>query len=245
MPVTGIPIDAVDMPGAVSRMMSAAGSPTTLHVCTVNLHFLVTAQRDPEVRAILRSSGLNLADGAPVLWLARLLGHRLPGRVTGADLLPALMSAAAAAGARVFLLGGEAECVAEARRRLERRHPGLVVCGTYQPPVTAVERMESDDILRHVAASRADILLVALGHPKQERWIARNRARLTVGVAVGVGCSLELVAGRRSRAPRWMQDRGMEWLYRLAHEPRRLLPRYAAGAGWLLLVLVPRALSAR
>ena len=95
MPVTGIPIDAVDMPGAVSRMMSAAGSPTTLHVCTVNLHFLVTAQRDPEVRAILRSSGLNLADGAPVLWLARLLGHRLPGRVTGADLLPALMSAAA------------------------------------------------------------------------------------------------------------------------------------------------------
>jgi hypothetical protein len=105
--------------------------------------------------------------------------------------------------------------------------------------------MDNEAILHTIARSRADILLVALGHPKQERWIDLHRGRLSVSVAIGVGCSLDLIAGRRSRAPRWMQRSGLEWLHRVLREPRRLLPRYALDAAWLLLVLAPSALLQR
>jgi exopolysaccharide biosynthesis WecB/TagA/CpsF family protein len=243
--VAGVPIDAVDIPTAVDAAMAALSSGTLLQVSTVNLHFLVTARRDPTVRAILNGTGLNVADGAPVVWLARLLGHRLPGRVAGADLVPSLLSAAARIGARVFLLGGEDGTAAEAARRLVAVHPGLVVCGVHQPPVAAHGALRNGEILELIAAARADILLVALGHPKQERWIDLNRERLSVSVAIGVGCSLDLIAGRRTRAPLWMQSAGLEWLYRGLHEPRRLLPRYALDAGCLLLLLLPAALSRR
>jgi exopolysaccharide biosynthesis WecB/TagA/CpsF family protein len=243
--IAGVPIDHVDNATAVHAAMAAVRSGRLLQICTVNLHFLVSAGRDAEVRGVLNRSGLNVADGAPVVWLARLLGHRLPGRVAGADLVPDLLSAAARAGAGVFLLGGEGGAAAEAGRRLPMQHPGLVICGVHEPPVTAHGAMDNAEILRRIAVSRADIVLVAFGHPKQERWIDLNRERLPVSVAMGVGCSLDLIAGRRRRAPGWMQRSGFEWLYRALHEPRRLLPRYLLGAGWLLLVLVPSAVTRR
>ncbi|MEA2672105.1 MAG: hypothetical protein QOG45_2325 [Chloroflexota bacterium] len=243
--IAGVPVDPVDRATAVGLTLLVLGSGRALQICTVNLHFLVTARRDATVRRILGSSALNVADGAPVLWLARLLGTPLPERVAGADLVPALLSAAAAVRARVFLLGGEAGTAAQAGRRLEAEHPGLVVCGTSEPAVAAHDAMDNEAILHTIARSRADILLVALGHPKQERWIDLHRGRLSVSVAIGVGCSLDLIAGRRSRAPRWMQRSGLEWLHRVLREPRRLLPRYALDAAWLLLVLAPSALLQR
>jgi 1,2-diacylglycerol 3-beta-glucosyltransferase len=243
--VAGTPIDPVDIDAAIHRIVSAPRSGSLLQVCTVNLHFLVTARRDAAVRGILRRSALNVADGAPVVWLARLLGHRLPGRVAGADLVPRLLEAAAGTGARVFLLGGEGGVATEAGRRLLEQVPGLTICGVHQPPVSAHETTRNEEILRLIAASRADILLVALGHPKQERWIDLHREQLSVAVAMGVGCSLDLIAGRRTRAPGWMQRSGLEWLHRSLHEPRRLLPRYGLDACWLLLVLVPLSLLQR
>jgi N-acetylglucosaminyldiphosphoundecaprenol N-acetyl-beta-D-mannosaminyltransferase len=243
--VVGVPIDRVDPATAVRTAMSRVGSGSLLQICTVNLHFLVTARRDAEVRTILNRSDLNVADGFPVVWLARLLGGRLPGRVAGADLVPGLMAAAAQQGARVFLLGGEHGVAEEARRRLLTQHPGLVVCGVHEPPVGAPGEMGDEDILRMIAASEADILVVAFGHPKQERWIDLHRAHLPVSVAMGVGCSLDLIAGRRTRAPRWMQRSNLEWLHRMLHEPRRLWARYAVDASWLLLIFLPSVLSQR
>jgi N-acetylglucosaminyldiphosphoundecaprenol N-acetyl-beta-D-mannosaminyltransferase len=211
----------------------------------VNLHFLVTAHRDATVLGILRRSSLNVADGAPVLWLARVLGRRLPERVTGADLLPRLMAAAAKAGARVFLLGGRDGVAVAAGARLERQYPGLRICGVHEPPVTSVEGMDNPRILRQISDSGADILVLSLSHPKPEKWIDMHRAQLPVSVAINVGCTLDLVTGRRSRAPLWMQRSGLEWLYRALHEPARLLPRYALDAGWLLFAFLPRALGER
>jgi N-acetylglucosaminyldiphosphoundecaprenol N-acetyl-beta-D-mannosaminyltransferase len=243
--VAGVPIDAAHMDAAVRLAMSALHSGSLLHICTVNLHFLVTARRDAGVRTILRRSSLNVADGASVVWLARLMGHRLPARVAGADLVPKLMSAAAQSGARVFLLGGEGGAAAEAGRRLQARYPTLVICGVHEPPVTDHAAMQSETIVQQIAASRADVLLVAFGHPKQERWIDLHRDRLPVSVVVGVGCSLDLIAGLRTRAPGWMQRSGLEWLHRTLHEPRRLLRRYAVDAALFLAVLVPSALFRR
>jgi 1,2-diacylglycerol 3-beta-glucosyltransferase len=239
--VCGVPIDVVDQAQAAERIMSAVTNRTFLQVATVNLQFLVTARRRPAVRRALNESGLNVADGAPVVWLARVLGRRLPGRIAGADLVPALLPLAAASGARVFLLGAGEGVAREAADVLTRRHPGLVVSGTLCPPRTSLEEMDNEAIIAEIARAGADILLVALGHPKQDLWIAGTRDALPVSVAIGVGGTLDLIAGRVGRAPRSLQRIGLEWLYRLAREPHRLAGRYLACAAWLFAVFLPLA----
>ena len=121
----------------------------------------------------------------------------------------------------------------DAGRRLVAAYPGLVVAGHCEPPVAAIDRMPNRSIVRLIQASRADVLLVALGHPKQELWIARHRHLLGVTVSIGVGCTLDLLAGKSKRAPRWMQGVGLEWLFRLSQEPRRLFARYVMDSLWL------------
>jgi len=243
--IGGVPIDSVDLDQAVERAMEAVAAKSFSQLCTVNLDFLVNARRDPATRALLRNSELNLADGAPVVWLGRLLGSRLPGRVAGSDLVPRLAASAAAAGAGIFFLGGEDGNATAAAERLAARFPGLAVAGVYEPARAALDDMDDDDIIRRVEQSGADILLVALGHPKQDKWIARNRDRLPVSVAIGVGCTFDLIAGRRTRAPRWMQRTGLEWLFRVVHEPSRLGIRYFVDAWCLLTIFVPMTLLQR
>ncbi len=232
--IAGVPVDTVDMSAAISRLRSALAGQRLFQVSTINLDFVVRAQSDPEVRRIFHRSDLNIADGAPVVWLGRLLGADMRSRVAGADLVPALLSEAAKLGCRVFLLGGEGGVAAVAGARLEERYPGLVVAGTYEPPRAAVKDMNNAEILARIDEARPDLLLVAFGHPKQECWIDMHRERLPVSVAIGVGCVLDLIAGRSRRAPRWMQQTGLEWAYRAAREPRRLLGRYMTDALWLL-----------
>jgi exopolysaccharide biosynthesis WecB/TagA/CpsF family protein len=239
--IAGVPIDIVDASEAVERMIVAGGGGRVLQVSTVNLQFLVTARRLPEVRRALCGSGLNVADGAPVMWLARILGRPLPERVAGADLVPLLMRRAAAAGARVYLLGGTGGVAERAAQVLTAANPGLAIAGIHEPPLTPLDAMDDGAILERIRAAGADILLVGFGHPKQDLWIARNRDRLPVGVAIGVGGTFDLIAGRLRRAPAWARGRGLEWVFRLAQEPRRLALRYAACAAWLLGVLMPLA----
>jgi N-acetylglucosaminyldiphosphoundecaprenol N-acetyl-beta-D-mannosaminyltransferase len=240
-----VPIDPVELDEAVDRAMGAVASGTFVQICTVNLDFMVNARRDLATRVLLQRSELNVADGAPVVWLSRLLGSRLPGRVAGSDLVPRLAAAAAGAGARIFFLGGEDGNAAIAAERLAALYPGLVVAGVHEPARATLDDMDDDDILRRLEESGADILLVALGHPKQDKWIARNRNRLPVSVAIGVGCTFDLIAGRRSRAPRWMRRTGLEWLFRLVHEPSRLGFRYLVDGWCLLTVFVPMTVLQR
>jgi len=225
------------MSEAVSRLRAAIGGRQLFQVSTINLDFMARAQSDPQVRRIFHRSDLNLADGAPVVWVGRLLGAKVPERVAGADLVPALMKASAEMGARVFLLGGEGGVAAEAAERLMAQYPTLVIAGTYEPPRAAIEELNNDEILARIDEARPDVLLVALGHPKQERWIDMHRERLPVSVAIGVGCVFDLLAGRTKRAPRWMQVAGLEWSYRLVQEPRRLFGRYLKDAAWLVPIV--------
>ena len=232
--VAGVLIDAVTKQEALDRMRGALGSKQLYQVATINLDFLVRAQVDPEVREIFRRTSLNVADGAPVVWLGRLLHGGLPERVAGADLVPEICEVAALVGAPVFLLGGEGGAAAAAASVLLHRYPGLKIAGHLEPPHSPVAEMDLEATAALINDSGADVLLVALGHPKQERWIDLNRGRLNVSLAMGVGCAFDLLAGRRRRAPRWMQGAGLEWLFRVAQEPKRLLGRYAVDATWLL-----------
>ena len=229
-------IDPVDMETALKLILNSPHEPRARQVCTVNLHFLATAAASTEVGEVLRASALNVPDGHPVVWLGRLAGYRVPGRVAGSDLLPLLATGAARNGTRLFLLGGEYGVAAEAARRLSDSNPDLVIAH-HEPPLGAIDDLDSEAIIEMIRQARSDVLLVAFGHPKQELWISRHLAQLPVSVAIGVGCAFDLVAGRRSRAPRWMRACGLEWLYRLLREPRRLLPRYASDALYMATLL--------
>jgi N-acetylglucosaminyldiphosphoundecaprenol N-acetyl-beta-D-mannosaminyltransferase len=231
--VAGIRIDPVDLNSAAALIESAVAARAPMQVATVNLDFLVRAQSSAALRQALARSELNVADGMPLVWLARLSGRGLPGRTAGSDLIPMVMARLAARGARVFLLGGERAVALEAGRRLVETYPGLVIAGVCEPPRATIERMPNRSIVRLIQQARPDVLLVALGNPKQELWIARHREALGVSVAIGVGCTLDLIAGRSARAPRWMQSAGFEWMFRLVQEPSRLFVRYVTDAMWL------------
>jgi N-acetylglucosaminyldiphosphoundecaprenol N-acetyl-beta-D-mannosaminyltransferase len=197
------------------------------HVC-VNAAKLVAVARDPEFRRVVTNCGIISADGQSVVWAARLLGQRLPARVAGIDLMEVLLNDAAQAGHRVFFLGATDQVLDMAIARVCQRHPNLRVAGRhhgYSPPAQDAE------IAAMIRESDADILFVALPSPRKEKWLAEYQAVAGVPFAMGVGGSLDVVAGLVRRAPRWAQRAGLEWFFRMLQEPRRLTGRYARTNG--------------
>lgn len=224
--VLGVAFDAVTQEQAVERIAAMVASRRPHYAVTANVDFLVQAQRDVELHRILLDADLVLCDGTPLLWASRWLGNPLPQRVAGADVVPLILRAAAANGHRVFLLGAGAGVAAAAAARLQREVPGLVIAGQHSPPFADLLAMDSAAIAHVVQAARPDLLLVSFGCPKQEKWIAMHYRQLGVPVVIGVGATLDFIAGRVRRAPLWMQRSGVEWLFRLLQEPRRLARRY-------------------
>jgi N-acetylglucosaminyldiphosphoundecaprenol N-acetyl-beta-D-mannosaminyltransferase len=233
----GIPIDFLDMKSIIGTILVAARQQEFFQVATVNVDFLVNSRRDREVCAILTEDHLNIPDGAPVVWAGKVLGKPGAMRVAGADLVPALVSAAAAERLRVFLLGGEDGAASTAAAALKARDPGLHI-SVLEPPRSPLNQMDNASILTQIREVDPHILMVAFGHPKQDKWIHRHRSSLPMA-AIGVGCSFDLIAGKQTRAPAWMQTVGLEWAYRLAREPRRLVHRYAIDGLWVAACLFP------
>ena len=166
----------------------------------------------------------------PILWSARLMGSRLKERVCGIDLVPRLAELSARRGYSICLLGASDKSSQRAAEILEQRYPGLRIAGRYSPPVRPLDQMDHEEILQRIEQAKPDILLVAFGNPKQEKWLSMHRDRLKVPVSIGVGGSLDMIAGKLARAPRWMQKTGMEWFFRAVQEPRRLVRRYISDA---------------
>jgi N-acetylglucosaminyldiphosphoundecaprenol N-acetyl-beta-D-mannosaminyltransferase len=215
-----------DVLAAIPELMARPG----LHqLATVNPEFVMAAQKDGEFMRILQQAELCLPDGVGLLWASRRLGYRLPERVAGSDLVYHLASLAADHGWRLFLLGAAPGVAEEAATILQGRYPGLIVAGTY---AGSPDPAENEAIVARINAGQADMLYVAYGAPRQDKWIARNQEALpTVRLAMGVGGALDFITGRAIRAPRWLQRLGLEWLYRLFREPwrwRRMLalPRF-------------------
>jgi len=230
IPILGIPVHAVTMADTLALIEGYMAEPRVHQIATVNPEFVMTAQSDAAFRQVLRAADLCLPDGVGLLYAARRLGRELPERVPGSELIYQLAERAAARGWPLFLLGAAPGVADEAAAILVERYPGLIIAGTY---AGSPDPAENEAIVQRVNDSGAAILWVAYGAPKQDKWIARNRAMLTsVRVAIGVGGSLDFVTGRSVRAPQWAQDAGLEWLHRLYKEPwrwRRMLalPRFA------------------
>ncbi len=241
--VLGIPIDNLNMEETVERTFAMiedfARDRRSRYVATVNVDFVVNAlgwggsdSGDPKLLSALRDADMVVADGMPVVWCSRLSGKGLKERVTGADLAPRLAEAASRRNKKIYFLGGREETAQKAIERLESLYPGFQAAGASSPWVEMGDRQdpairEADDALvETVNQSGADILLLAFGNPKQEFWFERVKDRLQVPVSIGVGGTFEFIAGNVSRAPRWMQKVGLEWIYRLSQEPKRLVKRY-------------------
>ncbi len=205
----------------------AGGTAAPLAIFSANVDMLVKASRDPEFARDLAQADILLADGVPLLWMARGLGASLPERVAGSDLVPLLAAQAARDGHGLFLLGAEPGVADRAAERLVQKSPGLRVVGTSSPPF-GFERDpdERERLVEQVRAARPDLVVVALGAPKQERWILSERARTGAAVLVAAGGTFDLLAGVKRRAPKVIQRAGFEWLWRMIQEPGRLGRRY-------------------
>jgi N-acetylglucosaminyldiphosphoundecaprenol N-acetyl-beta-D-mannosaminyltransferase len=228
--VLGVPFNNVTMDEAVGIIEEKIESGGYHQVATANVDFLMHAIHDPELQDILCSCSLVVPDGMPILWSARLMGSRLKERVCGIDLVPRLAELAARRGYSIYLLGASEKSSQRAAEILEERYPGLRIAGRYSPPVKPLEQMDHEDILERIEMAQPDILLVAFGNPKQEKWLSMHRNRLRVPVSIGIGGSLDMIAGKLARAPRWMQKSGMEWFFRAMQEPKRLARRYLTDA---------------
>jgi N-acetylglucosaminyldiphosphoundecaprenol N-acetyl-beta-D-mannosaminyltransferase len=237
-------IDAVTFDDALRRISALVESGTGGAVFTPNVDHVMTAETNREFRGAYRAADLALPDGRPLIWASHLLGLSLPEKVSGSDLVLPLARIAGARGWRVYLLGG-APGVAEAAAERLRAEFGVNIVGI-DDAIVRIDHSEDERraITDRIAAARAQLLLVALGAPKQELWITQVRAQLGPAVAIGVGASLDFVAGTVRRAPRWMSDVGLEWTYRLMQEPRRLWRRYLL-RGPLFLLIVFRARRVR
>jgi len=224
--ILGVPFDNVTTPEtlAIIAEMIASGQPHC--AATANVDFIVQALEDVELRRILFDMHLVLADGMPIVWASRFLGNPLPERVTGSGLIPLLLAEAEQRGWRVFFLGGTEESVALAAEKTRAKHPQLQLVGAYSPPFKRLLEMDHEDILRRIHEARPDILLVAFGCPKQEKWINMHYRKAGVPFSVGVGATIDFLAGTFKRAPGWMQKTGTEWIFRMLQEPGRLVKRY-------------------
>lgn len=224
--IFGVPLDNVTLPEALERVTAMIEARRPHYVVTANVDFLVQARRDAELRQALVHADLVTCDGMPLVWASRLLRNPLPERVTGADLVPQLLEIAAAHGYRVFFLGATPDANRRAVANVQARFPRIRIAGHYSPPFRPLAEMDNDEIIQRIRAAQPDILLVAFGCPKAEKWMARHYRALGVPVSIGVGATIDFLAGAVRRAPRWMQESGCEWMFRLVQEPRRLFRRY-------------------
>jgi len=243
----GTSVDALGFDESLSRIAEIVERRIPTQHVVLNAFKVVTLQKDPRLAAIIESCDLINADGTGVVWAARLLGVPVPERVTGIDLMRGVLKLAGQRKWRVFFFGSHLEVAEETARWAERTFPGLQVAGFRSGYFSA---SDSPAIVRQIADSRSDILLVALPSPLKEYWLHQHINELRISLGMGVGGSFEVVTGRRRRAPRWVQKAGLEWLFRFLQEPRRMWRRYVPANArfvWLVLrkLVAGKRLSAR
>ena len=223
----GLPVAMTDYTQAMDVMDGMIERRDPGYVCATAVHAIMVAQDDAEMRDALRGSAMTVPDGMPLVWAANLLGDDLADRVYGPELMLRYCERARDRGHRVFLYGGRDQgSLAQLALNLRLRFPGIRIVGGYSPPFRPLTDAEETAVAEQINAAQPDLVWVGIGVPKQEKWMAHMRTRLEAPVLAAVGAAFDFHAGRVSMAPSWMQDRGLEWTYRIAQEPRRLLPRY-------------------
>jgi N-acetylglucosaminyldiphosphoundecaprenol N-acetyl-beta-D-mannosaminyltransferase len=226
--VLGVPLALTDYERTLDWIDTVVGSRARGYICVAAVHTVMASQEDPALREAVLRSDLVVPDGQPLVWAMNALGHHLPTRVYGPELMQRACERAAAAGHSIYLYGGRNQgALVQLALNLRRAHPGLKIVGGQSPPYRDLSPEEEDAVAEEINRTGADVVWVGIGVPKQEKWMARMRERLDTPVLVGVGAAFDFHAGLVPQAPDWMQHMGLEWAYRLAHEPRRLWKRYA------------------
>ena len=231
--VWGVPLTPFTRAQAVEAVAALVRAGPPSYFITASTHYAMLTAEVAELRAVNENAAFVVADGKPLVWASRLLKTPLPERVAGSDMIFDLCELSAKEGFRVFFLGAPPGIADEAARRLSEKFPGLVVAGTECPPFRDLTLAEHEALIGRIRAARPDILFLAFGQPKGEIWLKDNLEALGVPVSVQIGASLDFASGRVRRAPKFLQKIGMEWAFRLALEPRRLLPRYAKNARFI------------
>ena len=224
--VLGVRVSALDQERTLQVMADWIDTGAREYVCVTGVHGVMESQDDPALREVHNRSGLTVPDGMPLVWCCRRAGHPDTARVYGPDLTLAVLERAVARGWSSYFYGGAEGVAQDLARAMTERFPGLVVAGTWTPPFRPLTADEDAQVVANINASGADLVWVGLSTPKQERWMADHRSRLTASVLLGVGAAFDFHTGRVRQAPLWMQSRGLEWFFRLLVEPRRLWRRY-------------------
>jgi len=224
--VLGVGVSAINLSQAAQILLDTAYRNQRGYVCVTGVHGISEAQIDPQFRKILNNAFLNTPDGMPMSWIGWIQGHRDMDRVYGPDLMLDLSDAGRVHELRHFYYGGKEGVAKQLKQKMEARFPGLKVVGTYTPPFRPLNANEENSLIRQLKKTRPHFLWVGLSTPKQEQFMARYFDRLPVNILLGVGAAFDMHAGLVAQAPRWIQRLGLEWLFRLCTEPRRLWKRY-------------------
>ncbi len=224
--VLGTGVSALSLDDARDLVLSARGQLRLGYICHATAYNVHAALTDPALRLAYRDSLITAPDGMPLVWLGHWHGHRQVNRVYGPDLMNAACDAGRTVGLRHYFFGGVSGVAEELRRKLTAKFPGLEIVGTYSPPWRALTPGEFARVQAEIAALRPDVIWVGLSSPKQEIFMAEHAAKLDAGLLIGVGAAFDFHSGRVTQAPRWMQRSGLEWLFRLGTQPRRLWRRY-------------------
>ncbi len=224
--VLGVPVSVLAFDEALATIDGWIASGERNYVYTLDVHALMESQSAPDVRNIYRSAAMVAPDGMPLVWLLRRSGYRTADRICGPDLMPAVFRHSQGRGYRHFLYGSSDATLSLMEEKLGLKFPGAKIAGSYSPPYRALTCEEEREVDRLVNAADPDIVWVGLGAPKQDRWMAAHRGALKAPVLIGVGAAFDMLAGTVTRAPRFLQRTGCEWMFRLAQEPRRLTRRY-------------------
>jgi N-acetylglucosaminyldiphosphoundecaprenol N-acetyl-beta-D-mannosaminyltransferase len=228
VPVLGIPLALTDYERTMDWIDAMVERRERGYVIAAAVHCVMVAQEDAELRDAVLNASLTLPDGQPLVWAMNALGHDLSSRVYGPELMGRYCERAARTGTRLFLYGGRNQgALVQLALNLRHRYPGIKIVGGYSPPYRDLDDEERAAVAGEINRSRPDVVWVGIGVPKQEKWMAQMRDVLDAPVLVGVGAAFDFHAGLVPQAPSWMQELGLEWAYRLAHEPRRLWRRYA------------------
>ena len=220
-------INNATMPETVAAIEQMITTDKKFYVVAINVDVVVKIEEDPYLKKVVDNADMVLVDGKPLVWISRLHGKPLKAKISGSDLVPLLCEVAAEKGYRIFIIGGKDGIAEQAREKLESRFPQIKIVGTYAPPV-GFEKNESelDKINQMISAVHPDLLIACFGCPKQEKWIYENIEKYDAKVSICAGATVDFLAGRVKRAPRWMCEHGLEWFYRFLQEPKRMFRRY-------------------
>lgn len=243
--VLGVGISAVNMPMALARIASWISRREKHYVCVTGVHGVMESQSDPNLRAIHNAAGMVTPDGMPMVWLSRWAGASHVDRVYGPDLMLELCRESMERNYRHFFYGGDDGIAELLAARLTDRFPGLQVVGTWTPPFRPLTEEEDTKLVNTINALKPDIVWIGLSTPKQERFMAEHVGRLDAPVMIGAGAAFDFHAGLKKQAPLWMQRSGMEWVFRLATEPKRLWRRYLTNNPKFVVLVLAHKLGLR